>query len=403
VLYFSKVIMIGRTRWLLLRFITTTFLFCSPLIAQQSGVLLGYGEQTSEGGYDYKTMWIVMTPDGATVVATVPDVIAPRSTGFWRVGRTMVCEFDVETQQDSARDALWQTPLEKAPVIQQGPPCKSHRPGDFTEDEENTPSDSAGPHVNLCGRESGKLLFVSPNYIGEEFDAWDGCDARGGHDMTRDHVRAFDNSSPLSLNEIVGEQAAKAYGVAAEKGFSENSKEFNCPEPDAEQYDLKSWNIKHVRGAWRPIASLDMFMGECAFSHPMNLELPKSVTGEPAQSALWSKITAAVPRVLDFYLSPFGDFALVFVSPKNAEYHLYAYSAKDGVPGKRLAEIPWDNSNSRPIVMAQWSSGKYLSHWTDVITKIKEHPLPAPVAQPGGKPVAIKMGASIILPATDRR
>ena len=341
------------------------------MMAQQSGVLLGYGEQSSEGSYDYKTMWIVFSPNEAPVVSTVPDVIAPRAAGFWRLGRTIVCEFDAETQQDSSRDALWQTVLERAPTIQQGPPCKSHRAGDFAEEEDNSPS-----HVNLCGRESGRLMFVSPNYIGEEFDAWDGCDARGGRDMRRDHVRILDNGSPVSLTTFFGERAAKAYRVAAKKGFVEISNELNCPEPDPEEYDLKSWNIAHERGAWRPTASLNMFMGECAFSQPMDVELPKSVTGESSRTALWPKIAAVFPHISDFYFSPLGDYALVLVSPKNGEYHLYAYSSKDGILGKRLTEIPWNSSNSQPIVMAQWCSGKYVSQWTDVITKIKEHPLP---------------------------
>ena len=142
------------------------------------------------------------------------------------------------------------------------------------------------------------------------------------------------------------------------------------------------------------MASLDMFMGGCAYGYPMDLELPKSVTGERSKTGLWPKIAAAFPHVSDFYFSPFGDYALVLVSPKDAEYHLYAYSAKNGALNKRLAEIPWDKYNSHPIVMTQWSSGKCVSQWTDVITKIKDHPSPDPVVQSGGKPVAIKIGAS---------
>jgi hypothetical protein len=365
------------------------------MMAQQSGVLLGYAELTSEGSHDYKTTWIVFSPNEAHVVSTVRDVIAPRATGFWRLGRTIICEFDAETQQDSSRDALWQTALDKAPTIQQGPPCKSHRPGDFTEEGDNDTPDAAGGHVNLCGREAGTLLFVSPNYISEEFDAWDGCDARGGRDNKRDHVRIYDRETPLSLTEFFGERTAKAYAIAAKKGFAEISKDFSCPEPDAEEYDLKSWNITHVRGAWRPTASLDMFMGECGFSQPMDVELPKSVTGESSRTVQWAKISAAFPHISDFYFSPFGNYALILVSPKNAEYHLYAYSSKDGVLGKRLAEIPWDNYNSHAIVMAQWCSEKYVAQWTDVITKIKEHPLPNPVIQQVLKPVAMKTGSSV--------
>jgi hypothetical protein len=130
------------------------------------------------------------------------------------------------------------------------------------------------------------------------------------------------------------------------------------------------------------VAELDQWMGECAFGHPIDLPIPKSVTGEALRGTLWPTIAGAVLHLSDFYLSPLGDYALVLVAPKNAEYHLYAYTARNGVPKKRLAEIPWDNFNSHPIVMAQWSSGKYVAQWTATIQKIRDHPLPEPVVRP---------------------
>jgi hypothetical protein len=370
-----------------LRFIATALILCGfgcPSVrAQQAGVLLGYGEQTSDSGYQYKTMWIVFSQEDAHVAATVQDVIVPRSTGFWRVGKTILCEYDASTEQNSSRDVLWQTAIEKAPLIEQGPACKSHKPGDLRENEDDGPSDATHQHVNLCGREAGELHFVSPGYIAEEFNAWDGCDPRGGRDTLRDNVRPIEKGEPVSLEEFFGERAAGAYSLAAKKGFAENSKEYNCPAPDPKRYDLKSWKIGHLRGSWLAVASLNEFTGGCAFWYPTDLVLPKSVTGEVPKMGLWRSIASAVPHLSDFYLSPLGDYALVLVNPKNGEYHLYAYSAKSGVLGKRLAEIPWENSNSHPIVMAQWSTGKYVAQWTAAIQKIKDHPLQDPVVRPG--------------------
>jgi len=369
-----------------LRFVATVFVLfalgSSSVKAQQAGVLLGYGEM-SDRGDQYKTMWIVFSQEEAHVAVTVQDVIVPRATGFWRVGKTILCEYDPSTEQDSARDALWQTAVEKAPTIEQGPPCKSHKPGELPDNGGEGPSDATRPHVNLCGRETGMLRFVSPGYIAEEFSGWDGCDPRGGHNTLRDDVRSIEKGEPMSMAEFFGERAAGAYGIAAKKGFAENSKAYDCPAPDAKRYDLKSWHIAHVRGAWVAVASLNEFMGECAFWYPTDLALPKSVTGEMPKTGLWRGMASAVPHLTDFYLSPLGDYALVLAEPKNAEYHLYAYAVKDSVLGKRLAEIPWINSSSYPIVMAQWSTGKYVPQWTDAIQKIKDHPLPDPVVQPG--------------------
>lgn len=379
--------MVCRLERASLRFITTTFILFafgwSAAWAQQAGVLLGYGDRTSNEGDQYKTMWIVFSQEQARVVATVPDVIVPRSAGFWRVGKTIICEYDPSTQQDSSRDVLWQGAIENAAVINQGPPCKSHRPGDGDDSgDESAVPQSAGPHVALCSREAAKLLFVSPAYLAENFDDFDTCDPRGGRDTNRDNVRPLAGGAPISLAEFFAERATTQYSLAAKKGFRENSKDYNCPAPDPEKYDLKSWGIAHVRGAWLPVAAVDEFMGECAFGHPIDLPLPKGVTGEPPRATLWPAIASAVPHLSDFYLSPLSDYALVLVTPKNAEYHLYAYSAKNGIPKKRLAEIPWDNATSHPIVMAQWSSGKYVPQWTVAIQKIQDHPLSAPVVRP---------------------
>ena len=66
------------------------------------------------------------------------------------------------------------------------------------------------------------------------------------------------------------------------------------------------------------------------------------------------------------------------VAPKETEFYLYGYAATDGIPTNQLAEIPWENVNVRPVVMTQWSSGKYVANWTEVILKIKEYPVPRP-------------------------
>jgi hypothetical protein len=90
----------------------------------------------------------------------------------------------------------------------------------------------------------------------------------------------------------------------------------------------------------------------------------------------------AVPHLSDFYLSPLGDYALMLVAPRDFEYHLDAYAVRNGVPANRLGEIPWENVNIRPVVMAQWSSGKYVAHWTETIQGIRDHSLPGPVVRP---------------------
>ncbi|MGC2388338.1 MAG: hypothetical protein WA621_02990 [Candidatus Acidiferrum sp.] len=69
----------------------------SPVKCQQAGVLLVYGSPTSDINYEYKTVWVVFSPAEAQIVAIVPDVIVPRSTGFWRIGTANVCDYQRDT------------------------------------------------------------------------------------------------------------------------------------------------------------------------------------------------------------------------------------------------------------------------------------------------------------------
>lgn len=348
----------------------------------QAGVLLAYSIQSAHNNFEYQTEWIVFSPTEAHVAATVPDIIVPRSTGFWRLGTTVACEFDGANQQDASREIVWQSPVENTPNFYQGPPCKSHKSGftDEVEKEENASlSDSSGTQVPLCSVETAKILFVSPTHFAEEFNDYNSCDARGGHDVTRDDVDSLDKWSPISLADLFGDRATKSYRIAEQKGFAENNKEYNCPEPDVEQFDLKSWQVSHWHGAWTPYASLNQYMGECAYFYQTNLTLPKSITGESSKGELWKSFASAVPHLEDFFLSPSGDYALILISGSTYDHHLYAYSVENGLPTKRLAELPWDVSNSHQIVMAQWSSAKYLPAWTSAIQKIHDHPLPGAI------------------------
>ena len=353
--------------------------------APQAGVLLAYGFPSAHSKLEYTTDWIVFSPTEAHVAASAPDIIVPRSTGFWRVGTTIACEYNVENQQDASTEIVWQSPVEKTPEFNQGPPCKNHKTGfvDELPDEENSaPSDSPGAQVPLCSVETAQILFVSPTHISEYFNDSNRCDARGGHDLTHEDVRPLDKFAPISLADLFADSALKAYRSAVQKGFAENSKEYNCPEPEPERFDLKSWRISHRHGAWTPYASLTQDMGECAFFYPTNLTLPKSLSGEASKADLWKPFAAAVPGLEDFFLSPFGDYALILISPKINDHHLYAYSIQNGVPAKRLAEIPWDIGNSHPVAMAQWSSAKFLPQWTSAIKKIQDHPLPDAIPHP---------------------
>jgi hypothetical protein len=348
----------------------------------QAGVLLAYGAPSAHDQIEYRTDWIVFSTAEAHVAATAPDIIVPRSTGFWRLGTTIVCEYSAENNQDTSREIAWQTPVEKTPKLNQGPACKNHKSGfvDESSDEQNaSKSDSSDTQIPLCSVETAQIFFVSPTHVSEHFNDYDRCDARGGHDLTRERVRSLDNSVPVSLVDLFGESAEKAYRSAEEKGFAENNKEYNCPEPEAERFDLKSWRISHWHGAWTPFASLTQYMGECTYFYPTDLILPKSITGEASKPQLWKSFGAAVPGLEDFFLSPRADYALILVSPTLNDHHLYAYSIQNGLPAKRLAEIPWDISNSHPVVMAQWASAKYAHLWTTAIKKIQDRPLVQPV------------------------
>lgn len=64
--------------------------------APQAGVLLAWAFPSAHNKIEYTTDWIVFSPTEAHIAASAPDIIVPRSTGFWRVGTAIACEYRVE-------------------------------------------------------------------------------------------------------------------------------------------------------------------------------------------------------------------------------------------------------------------------------------------------------------------
>jgi len=127
-----------------------TLLVLAPAAAQQSpastpvppssGVLLAHiahqrNSQVlgSPSVVQYETLWIVRDAAGARIIATLPDIVIPRKTGFWRLGIQHACQLRAPEKGDptsrgniSTADLPYAVPADKAPILEvQYPLCDS--------------------------------------------------------------------------------------------------------------------------------------------------------------------------------------------------------------------------------------------------------------------------------------
>jgi hypothetical protein len=73
----------------------------------------------------YETLWIVRDASGARIAATLPDIIVPRKSGFWRMGIEHTCQLTPAAQGDSndrgnisTADIPFAVPVGQAPVVE---------------------------------------------------------------------------------------------------------------------------------------------------------------------------------------------------------------------------------------------------------------------------------------------
>lgn len=361
-------------------FLVAAMFWCAsaiPASAQSSGILLGVRLKNvaEEGSASrYQTLWIVRSDD-RPLRATLPDIIVPRSSGFWRVGVAGTCS-DRSGPGGWRIDRIWKVRASVRPVVEGGCPVTEASVLNYR----GVVRDSADTTGVVCAVETTEILFVTGEHIGARTTTsqTEECEPRGSRYDVTPTITKWGRDSALSLGQIVGASADSAFARAARAATLSASDECEFlvtegrQESTAESID--DWFVARDRGRWRAFAYDHVYGSECDFESGIDLSLPSAFTGHDSLLPSWRAISASVPAATDAFASPSGDLVVVM-----APDSLLAFES-DGVRlGRRLLAIPLAHER---IVMAQWALGRHVARWDREVAVLRPSLRSARVSTP---------------------
>ena len=376
-----------------------------------TGLLLGYvSQQRVPEGTDipsivqYKTLLIVGNASGVRIAATLPDVIVPRKSGFWRVGIEHTCQSIPPVADDPLdhgaiknQDIVYAAPVEKAPVVEPEPPACDPDTTKRVSDGSYIPRQNPSS-LGDCGGLHLWFRTVLPDLISISANEVDLCSRLGGHNYEEIWVQRPDDPMPpffetwqadsipspvkIRFDQLFG-PAAHDVWVHAVSPLRDNAAE-PCDDPDVMQQT--GWNLEHAKGIWRTTAYVNVG-GSCeSLGHPQ-IVVPRSLTHAIPLPVPWSSLEEELPGISDAYFSPDGSVVLAIQSapgPASDESHVTSVGMFDfsrGKIGGKLLDLP-----AGRVIMAEWASGRFVQNWTDSLTALQARGLPAPVLKLKAQP-----------------
>src|SRR6185436_12189618 len=134
---------------------------CSSDRTRETGFFLGY----HGAGVGYRTLWISVTPTEAKVVADVPDLIIRRSSGFWRVGLSAVCD------TTGSHEVVWHIPVGSTPQLP-SPLCPVPATPGASDTLARGSGDASPPpeaEQPRCNADEARILFGSASYVEAQY------------------------------------------------------------------------------------------------------------------------------------------------------------------------------------------------------------------------------------------
>ncbi|HEY6269525.1 MAG TPA: hypothetical protein VIX11_14570 [Candidatus Acidoferrum sp.] len=393
-----------------------TLLVLAPAAAQQSpastpvppssGLLLAHiahqrNSQVlgSPSVVQYETLWIVRDAAGARIIATLPDIVIPRKTGFWRLGIQHACQLRAPEKGDptsrgniSTADLPYAVPADKAPILEvQYPLCDSEttkRVFDDTYDSE--PSNYDSPPKPDAPSECGwyNLWFESvlPDLIsvGSFTGQSETCEPRGGHLYSDFWVQSPDSPMQLYSGETQKIPFEQLFGAAGDRAYikalSGGGPDGDSCASDSPPEDLSrtGWYLRHGQGEWYTSAFIQP-SGFCVASGSPKVIVPRSLTHAVPLPVPWSALRKQLPDLADAYVSPGASVLLALQSKQDPNSHVIQilsvalFDFSGNKLGPKLLELP-----PTDLVMVEWATGRFISSWTDSLTALQSHGLPSP-------------------------
>jgi hypothetical protein len=359
----------------------------------------------------YQTVLIVRDASGTRIAATLPDIIIPRKTGFWRVGVEHTCQFTPptvgpnDTGYISTSDSVFAVPADKPPLIELGSSpvfelnssqCDPKTAERVFADSYEGPASDAGAENATVPRECAwfdlRLGAVLPDLISISGHRGDYCEARGGKDGFDIWVQSPDeptaafqdwfaenngttpSPTKIPFDRVFGPAGQSAWINAVSPGAGACD---NAPTP--KEMVQTGWNLRHVHGEWSTEAYVQV-NGVCEGRGYPEIAVPSSLTHAASLPIPWPALEKQLAGISDAYFSPGDSVVLAVSSAPNArscDAHATSVALFDfsgGKIGQKILDLP-----ACSIVTAEWATGRFVKAWADSLTALQAHGLPAPI------------------------
>jgi hypothetical protein len=371
-------------------------------VAASSGLVLGYvsGQHHLEWSeipsmVQYRTLFIVSDASGVRIVATLPDLIVPRKTGFWRLGIEHTCQVAPDDDRDhgniETQDIAYAVPAERPPIVElKYPACDSDTAKRVANDS-YIPCPSNPPSYNECGGLHLSFKSVLPDLISISAIELDLCLTRDGHNYAEKwvqnpddpmapffetwHVDSIPSDTKIRFDHIFGPSWHNAW-VRAVSPLQDAPGE-TCGDPSLMQQT--GWNLEHGQGQWRTAAYVNVD-GSCEGIGRPEISVPRSLTQAVPLPIPWSVLEEQLSGISDAYFSPAGSIVLAVQSaagPASNESHVTSaalFDFSEGKIGRKLFDLP-----AGDVVMAEWVTGRSVKEWAESLSALQIRSLPAPV------------------------
>ncbi|MEK2690336.1 hypothetical protein [Bdellovibrio sp. GT3] len=329
------------------------FLVSSVSVAQDVGVLLGFGKHRGDSGYAYETYWLGMRDGKAFVAGPLNDLLVPSGKGFYRVGTKAGCNLDLSIGKSQY---LYVVPKDEQPVVSllscaeaerlQAKAEKKRKKRAAAEGEECLDCDAPGTYemstwINLVTSKS--VLYAESVY-------YDG----GVHpDQSFDYkVRSIGADKSGYFDSIGGNEFLKE--AKSIKPGDENDKECLA---NAE-YDNIGWSVKRSKFTWEfegylPTHRLCGYGTDFSSKRKVDTLEVGPLVPEGLRSQLKGKE--------DAFISPDGQ---TVIGVGKAGFEIF--TVKDG---KLVARFKKSTKLGR-IVLQEWASGQYVGKWDKIFADL---------------------------------
>lgn len=320
-------------------------------------MLLGLHAESDDSRASYRTYWIARESGAVRLVATGPDLLVPRRSGFWRV--CLVSGHDLSEGQLNEWDSLVARPAIPA------------RGRCTVRDEPPTQAESEGASCSTTSRT--QILFVGSDAASLEQHQESNCGAHysGGTDV---RLASLDDSLSIDLSKLLEPSRREALLPATIKAAREEFADLGTVDTsDVEEIAegahfnvLHRWAVERGAGHWQTVGQAYCWPyvacgdGVRRFT-VAGFSAPRALVGHDELSPSLASIKAAFPRVNDAVSSPRRDLLVAMTSDS-----LLVFAVNRGQLGEPVLRLPV----SGRIVMAQWAVGKFVPIWTANLTRL---------------------------------